>query len=113
MKIYKNLLKKYRRYREIEEFSIDFETAKNMLNKEKDAILIDVRSKQEYKEKHLNGSINISLFDFERGNFKIWNKDRLIILYCEYGKRSKKVLKILKKLNYTRVYQIDGGLESI
>ena len=113
MKLYMRLFKKIKKNRGIENYSIDYETARNMLKNEKNGLLIDVRSKQEYKEKHLEGSVNVSLFDFERGNFKIENKNNLIILYCEYGKRSKKVLQFLRKQGYTKVYQIDGGLESL
>ena len=113
MNFYIKLNKILKKYRSIDNYSLDYETVKKMLNKEKNALLIDVRSKQEFKEKHLDGSINISLYDFERKNFKIEDKNKLIILYCEYGERSKKVLKILRKLGYTRVYQIEGGLENI
>ncbi|MBP3255776.1 MAG: rhodanese-like domain-containing protein [Clostridia bacterium] len=113
MNLYMKLVKLIKKQRGTDEFCIDYETAKNMLNKEKDSILIDVRSPQEYREKHLYGSVNIPLFDFERGNYKIENKNKLIILYCEYGKRSKKVFNMLKKAGYTKVYQIDGGLDNI
>lgn len=113
MNFYIKLNKILKKYRSVDDYSLDYETVKKMLNKEKNALLIDVRSKQEFKEKHLDGSINISLYDFERKNFKIEDKNKLIILYCEYGERSKKVLKILRKLGYTRVYQIEGGLENI
>ena len=115
MYLYYNL-KKYikkcmRKYRGLDE--IDYDTLKNMRDRDKNILLIDVRSKQEFNEEHLEGSKNISLYDFERGNFKINNKDTVIILYCSVGKRSKRVQQILKKLGYKNVYVLQGGLENI
>ena len=88
-----NKFKKYIwRYRSSDEFEIDYETAKRIMGQNNKTLLIDVRSKQEYKEGHLKGSINISLYDFERGNYNINDKECPIILYCEKGKRSRGVI---------------------
>ena len=46
---FKNILRKYRNINECE---IDYETAKNILQANKEGILLDVRSTQEYKEEH-------------------------------------------------------------
>ena len=101
------------KYRGINEYSISYKEVKEIMNKNKDAILIDVRSPQEYKEGHLEKSINISLYDIERGNYDINNKNKTIILCCQYGKRSKKAMQILRKNGYTNVYQLEGGLENL
>ena len=78
------------------------------------AILIDVRSNQEYREGHLQGAINIP--DFEIANRiqkEIPKKNQLIVLYCQYGGRSKKAMLILKNMGYTNVYNLYGGLDII
>lgn len=76
--------------------------------------IIDVRSKNEYRENHLIGSINIPLSDIKQ---KIWeiepNKNRKILLYCQSGLRSKKAIKILEKLGYNNLYNLSGGIENI
>jgi len=78
------------------------------------AILLDVRSNQEYKEGHLQGAINIPDFEiFKRIQREIPKKNQLIILYCQYGGRSKSASLILKKLGYTNVYNLYGGLDMI
>lgn len=97
-----------------EENCIDYENAKEILKSKKQAILLDVRSEQEYKEGHLAGSINIPLFDLERGSKKIdCNKQNIIIVYCQSGKRSKKAVRILEQEGYENVYEIKGGLDEI
>ena len=78
------------------------------------AILIDVRSNQEYKEGHIQGAVNIP--DFEITNRvvrEIPKKNQLIVLYCQYGGRSKNVMATMKMLGYSNVYNLYGGLDML
>ncbi len=114
IKVYETLQKIFRKYRNSEENSIDYEAAKTILKNDKDAMLIDVRSPQEYKEGHLDGSINFPLYDLERNSEQILNKkDNTIILYCQSGSRSKKALEILKEQGCKSLFQIEGGLDNM
>lgn len=77
-------------------------------------IIIDVRNKREFSENHLNGAINIPLPDIKRKiELFVRNKDEKILVYCEYGGRSSKAVKILNDLGYINVYNLKGGLENI
>ena len=81
---------------------------------EQGAILIDVRSNQEYREGHLQGAVNIP--DFEIANKVqrvIPKKNQQIILYCQYGGRSKNAIAIMKKMGYTNLYNLYGGLDML
>lgn len=77
-------------------------------------IIIDVRSKREFRENHLQGAINIPLLEIKRNieNY-IKNKDKKILVYCEYGVRSKQAVEIIEDLGYMQVYNLKGGLENI
>ena len=78
------------------------------------AILIDVRSQQEYREGHLQGAINIPDFEIvNRIQREVPKRNQLIILYCQYGGRSKTASQIIKKIGYTNVYNLYGGLDMI
>ena len=114
IKVYETLQKLFRKNRNSDENNIDYESAKTILKNDKNAILIDVRSPQEYKEGHLDGSINFPLYDLERNNEEILkNKQNTIILYCQSGNRSNKALEILKQRGYKSLYQIEGGLDNM
>jgi rhodanese-related sulfurtransferase/predicted DsbA family dithiol-disulfide isomerase len=80
---------------------------------EKNIILIDVRTPEEYQTGHLEKSLNI---DYNSGDFKNQilkiSKNKKIILYCKSGKRSSSSLEIMEKLGFKEVYNIDGGIES-
>lgn len=78
------------------------------------AILMDVRSNQEYREGHLKGAINIPDFEISsRVQKEISKKNQLIILYCQYGGRSRKSLNLMRKMGYTNVYNLYGGLDML
>ena len=77
-------------------------------------IIIDVRNKREFSENHLNGAINIPLPDIKRKiELFVRQKDKKILVYCEYGGRSSKAANILNDLGYINVFNLKGGLEKI
>lgn len=76
------------------------------------AILLDVRSNQEYRERHLQGAINIPDFEIlNRIQNEIPKRNQLIVLYCQYGGRSRNAMEIMKKIGYTNLYNLYGGLD--
>lgn len=76
--------------------------------------IIDVRTRKEYLEYHLNKSVNIPLSEIREKIEKMQpNKDKKILLYCQTGGRSTKAALILEKLGYHNLYNLKGGLENI
>jgi phage shock protein E len=107
----KNILKKHM-YRESNQIS--YVEAKEIINKNPLAILVDVRSKQEYKEYHLNGAICIPTYELTKKIPKIIkNGEQIIIIYCQCGIRSKKAIAILSQMGYKNLYEIKGGLDAM
>ena len=88
------------------------EEAKNRLDSEKDIILLDVRTLEEYKEKHIPNSMLIPLDVIENEiTSKIADKESKIFIYCRSGNRSKTaVLKIIS-MGYKNVYDIGGIID--
>ena len=113
MKIYETIQNIFNRYRQINN-NIDYEEAIMILKNDKEAILLDVRSPQEYRENHLSGSINLPLYNIESNcNEMLPNKEDTIIIYCQSGNRSKRAMQILQKDGYTNLYNIAGGMDNI
>ena len=80
----------------------------------KGAVVLDVRSKQEYEEGYIEGSINIPYYELKkRAEREIKDKKQIIIIYCQTGGRSKKAYKILQQLGYKNIYNLRGGLDKI
>ena len=70
------------------------------------AILVDVRTEDEYNEKHIDGALLLPLDTIteDRASDIIENKDSYVILYCRSGNRSHQALEKLIELGYTNVY---------
>lgn len=99
-------------YRTIQTGDINFEELKNKINQ--GALLIDVRSKQEYQEGHLPGAINIPEYEIvKRVQREIPRKNQLIVVYCQYGGRSRNVYTIMRKMGYSNIYNLYGGLDNL
>ena len=82
--------------------------------RQNNAILLDVRSKQEYEEGHLPQAINISLYDLTKEIQKqVPNKTACIIVYCSSGFRSKQAQELLEKMGYEEVYNLKNGYQDI
>ena len=84
-----------------------------LINNYENVILLDVRSPQEFLERHLDNAINIPTYELYVNAPKILqDKDSIIITYCEIGVRSRNAIKILKKLGYKNIYHLEGGISS-
>lgn len=93
---------------------INYIKMKEMIQNNKDIIIVDVRTSDEYMSDHINGAINIPLQDISNDFEKyVDNKDAVIIVYCEYGGRGKKACYKLDKMGYKNVYNLEGGIQGI
>tara|TARA_B100000508_G_C11465832_1_gene282447 strand:+ start:35192 stop:35557 length:366 start_codon:yes stop_codon:yes gene_type:complete len=70
------------------------------------ALLIDVRTQEEYKEGAIEGSIHIPLQEITQKISKL-DPDQYYLTYCSHGVRSIKALKILRRRGVKHVY--NGG----
>jgi len=101
----------YRFFRNMEVYDITMQELKN--KQSNGAIIVDVRSSQEYDEGHICGAINIPEYKINCKIDKILlNKENEIVLYCSSGIRSKDAYKKLIKLGYKNVCNLYGGLEN-
>lgn len=71
------------------------------------AIILDVRTIEEFNREHIPNAINIPLDQINSINF---NKDSTIIVYCQSGMRSKQAAEKMIDMEYSSVYNLDGGL---
>jgi rhodanese-related sulfurtransferase len=86
------------------------------------ALLIDVRTKSEFKELRAKGSINIPIFYAQKGQrvfnrnflneiYQVSNKnlDKKIILICRSGSRTKLASNLLAEQGFSNVYNVQQG----
>lgn len=88
---------------------ITMEEAVTMLDEETGYTILDVRTAQEYSEKHIPGAINIANESIGTEDIpELPDKDQLILVYCRSGNRSKQASEKLVKLGYTNIVEIGG-----
>ena len=72
------------------------------------AMLLDVRTPEEYRSGHIPGSKNISLQAIDRVSAAAENKDTALYVYCQSGARSRQAAGLLRQMGYTNVNNIGG-----
>ena len=72
------------------------------------AVLLDVRTPQEYREGHIPGSQNVPLQQLDKVEEVTENKDTVLYVYCRSGARSRQAVSLLRAMGYTNVHNIGG-----
>ena len=72
------------------------------------AILLDVRTPQEYREGHIPGSKNIPLQEIGRISGIAGKKNTSLFVYCHSGARSRRAAGELQRMGYLHVKNIGG-----
>lgn len=88
---------------------ISMEEAVSMIEKEDSYILLDVRTVEEFEERHIPGAINIpneTIFSEEIPELP--DKNQLILVYCRSGNRSKQASQKLAQQGYTNIVEFGG-----
>ena len=88
---------------------ISAEQAKTIMDTEKDFVIIDARTEEEFAEGHIENAILIPEYEIsKRAEKELPDKEQLILVYCRSGRRSKIASEELVNLGYTNVKEFGG-----
>ena len=91
---------------------ITAEDAKKIMDSGEEHIILDTREQDEFDEGHIPGAILIPYTEIENKAIElIPDKDKLILVYCRSGRRSKIAAESLAKLGYTNVKEFGGIID--
>ena len=80
--------------------------------KNKDFVIIDVRTTEEFEKEHIKNAINL---DYDSPKFKkhlsVLDKNKIYLLYCKKGTKSAESLYIMNELGFEKVYDLLLGIE--
>jgi phage shock protein E len=79
-------------------------------NSTPNAVLLDVRTKEEYRGGHIPNSVNIPVEKLETASLD-FNKDATIFVYCYSGARASRAVAILNRLGYMNAKNIGGIID--
>ena len=74
-------------------------------------VVLDVRTKKEYREGHIPGSVMIDFNadDFEQQVAKL-DKEKTYLVHCAAGGRSARACKKMEQLGFKKLYNLEGGM---
>ena len=88
------------------------EEAKKIMDSGEEHIILDTREQDEFDEGHIPGAILIPYTEIEnKAEEMLPDKDKLILVYCRSGRRSKIAAESLAKLGYTNVKEFGGIID--
>ena len=91
---------------------ISMDEAVAMMEQESGYIILDVRTPEEFAEKHIPNAINIPNENIGTDEISaLPDKDQLIMVYCRSGRRSKEASAKLAKLGYTNIVEFGGIID--
>jgi rhodanese-related sulfurtransferase len=73
--------------------------------------LVDIRKKAAFEQDKIKGARNFTSGQLTQKVSRL-RKDRPVYLYCQNGKKSKRVSRNLIRKNYHQVYVLEGGLDA-
>ena len=92
--------------------NITAQEAREIMDTEEGYIILDVRTQEEYEEKHIPGAILIPDYEIkERAQEELPDKDQLLLVYCRSGRRSKLAAEALVELGYTNIKEFGGIID--
>lgn len=92
--------------------NISPEVAKDFIDSGESVIILDVRTKEEYDEGHIENAILIPDNELkELVEAQIPDLDQRIFVYCRSGRRSKAATELLLEMGYTNVLDLGGIMD--
>jgi len=91
--------------------NVDAEAFDKLRKSEKDAVLLDVRTRKEYEEGHIPGAvlIDITSNDFDKQVAKL-DKKKTYLVHCAAGVRSTRACKKMGEANFSKLFNLEGGM---
>ena len=76
-------------------------------------VVLDVRTREEYAAGHIAGAVNIDVNapDFEEKVTKL-DKHKTYLVHCGAGVRSAKACDKMSKLDFPKLYNLEGGFKA-
>lgn len=87
---------------------ISSEEARKRLDANEPIVLLDVREKAEYADRHIPNSLNLPLSNIGAVAQIVPDKNSTIFVYCLSGGRSQSAANQMTKMGYQNIYNLGG-----
>ena len=94
--------------------NINGEEVNALIKENKNMLILDVRTLDEYKSGHIQKSKNIPVTDLKLQINSIKKyQDKSILVYCASGARSRIACNILSKSGFSNIYNLSKGIHRV
>ena len=91
---------------------MEMDKAQEVIEAGTDALIVDVRTQEEYDKGHIPGAVLVPIDDIEAGKLEaLPDKNREMVVYCWTGRRSEKSAAALAEDGYSHVCDIGGFID--
>lgn len=88
--------------------AIDVDSLRRLLPEA--VLLLDAREPGEYAVSHIEGAVNCGFDKVDQTLLDTLDKSRPVVVYCSIGYRSEKIAEQLKKVGFTKVFNLYGSI---
>jgi rhodanese-related sulfurtransferase len=90
---------------------INNEQAENLIEKNDELLILDVRSANEFEENRIYNAVNIPVDELEEEIYELEDyKDRPVLVYCKSGKKSSVACNLMEEEGFSNLYNLRGGI---
>jgi len=82
-----------------------------LIQRESELVVLDVRTQSEYDDGHIEGAINISVEEIADRLGEL-SADDDILVYCRTGNRSGTAVRIMKENGFSKIYHMHEGIST-
>jgi rhodanese-related sulfurtransferase len=91
--------------------NVTVEEANKLLSDNKDLVVLDVRTEEEYKSGHLKNAILMPHDQIMSRKAEVEKyTDKPVLVYCRTGNRSSVAVQTLEKLGFKNIYHMNEGI---
>ena len=93
--------------------NVSAEEAYKLINGDKEFIIIDVRTKEEYDNGHIPGAklVPVQILPMKLDELDVY-KDKPVLVYCASGGRSPRAVDTLANNDFKNIYHLSRGISS-
>ena len=93
--------------------NVSAEEAYKLINDNKEVVILDVRTKEEYDNGHIPGAklFPVQVLPMKLGELDEY-KDKPVLVYCASGGRSPRAVDTLVNSDFTNLYHMNRGIAS-
>lgn len=93
--------------------NVTVNTAAELIEKDPDIVILDVRTPIEYWFSHIENAVNINYYSFSfKSKLGKLDRSKTYLVHCHSGVRSGNTIPMMQEAGIRNIYHMDGGFRA-